>query len=171
MVDWNLAVHNFEEALGTTQVDWGEAFEDIDVLGAVIRDVISVQPENRKRGHRYKLSAEEGEHLVRRLAGNDFSFTPFSDTLRALMDAKGQKVGSVASASGIPVSKLRSLLKSEREPSAEDMESVAETFDKRPDFFVEYRAVAFGSMVAQKLLDAPRFSATLFDKFKQSRIV
>lgn len=151
----------------TKDLDWAAAFRrDHELWVRVMTDIIRAdQAEPGRDGPRRKaLDLDRGLQTIRRMMGQDYSLMPFADAFTVL--SRGFSLTHLARKTGISRSIVHRLLRGEEEPSADEMEAVADAFGKHPSFFAEYRAAYVTAMVHERMEDNPEASIAIYRKMR-----
>lgn len=150
-----------EEFPSTVRLEWEQAFQDIELFGRIIRDLLKTDlSEPGRSGPRPSLDRKAAEVRLRQMRGQDFTELPFPQALRVL--ANGRSHRHLASKVGLDRNMVQKLLAGKREPDIPIMEQVAKSFGKDPSYFLEYRvAYVLGALGAQ-MAKAPEMTVDLF---------
>lgn len=168
-VDWDEALRNLDRLYPHLRdLDWVEAFADVDVLGKLIHDILRVEPSSKKRGPRKHIRADDvdGAALLRQLAGDDYTVRPFADAVNVLMRATLTSERALANRSTLSRAHLQRVLRGQL-PTMDDIEAIAKVFRKRPDYFLEYRVAAIGAAIMDRLTSNPDYTVSLMDKLRR----
>lgn len=148
---------------GLTRDDTRRVVDGEEVIARLLRDVLSIDNVEVRRGQRPRLDPDEGRRLLNGLRGQDYTVEPFHVALRAL--AGTRSLQNLGRRTGLSKANLSRLLSNQKEPRAEEMEAVAAAFDKRPTYFAEYRTILFADMVRERLASDPDHSAALVHRY------
>lgn len=130
-----------------------------EVIARLLRDLLSIDNVEVRRGQRPRLDVDEGRRLLNELRGQDYTVDPFHVAFRAL--AGGRSLENLKRRTGMSRANLSRLLTRQKEPRVDEMEAVAEAFGKRPTYFAEYRTAMFTAIVRRHLTADPDRSAVL----------
>lgn len=144
----------------TAGLRWAEAFRaDPDMLGRVLRDILKEErTAPGHRGPRFGLERTRDMAALDRLRGLDptrhpYSMLEFPITFGLLMGTRS--VRHTASKLGWPPSKVDRLRRGTATPTMEDLEHIAEGFERHPGYFLEYRRGAILEAVTTALGHQP----------------
>jgi hypothetical protein len=145
------------------QLDWHEAFKDIEVYGRLIRDISKIDDDNPGRsGPRPALDRKTAEQRYKEMLRVDYSEYEFQDAFRIL--AQGRSIRSLAAKTGLDRNMVQKLLAGKREPDIQIMEQIAAAFKKRPAYFLEYRVMYVLGALEGRMLSAPEMTVDLYKK-------
>lgn len=169
-VDWEQALATVGDAYPhIANLDWAIALNDTEVMGRMIRDILKAEPTNAK-GRKVQPTPETHGHLLKQLAGDDYTTRSFADATALLLRAHLMSDYELASKTGISRTTLRRFIKGEKTPDLWTVSEVAKVFGKSPAYFPEYRTAAIASALIGKLSDHPDFSITMFDKMQRGTL-
>lgn len=164
-IDWDAALERFREFFPRQAMEtWATALGDTETLGRVIRDILVVEPSPHRRGPRKRPEIEDSANVLELLSGADYTTLPFPEAVDLLLRANEMTRGDLASKLPFGREDLDECLDGGRDVDAWTMHHVAAAFNKRGDYFAEYRSTALGSALMWRLDQNPDFSATLLDK-------
>jgi len=151
----------------TTQMDWRKAFNDIDLFGRILRDILKVdQTSPGRSGPRPVLDRKKATERLRQFMGADFSDAIFAQAFRELCGDKS--VRGVAAKTGLEKTMVQNLLTGKRQPDVQIMEQVAESFKKDPSYFFEYRVAYVLAALGDKMAGAPEMTVDLYKRLRGS---
>lgn len=154
-----------EEFPGTRDPDWNQILRDPDVFARILRDVLKVdQIEVGRAGPRPNLDVERGMRTWSEFRG-DYSELPFVDAFRILVNGNSQR--AIARKTSISKTRILRLQQGDDRPNMDDLRAIAEAYDKKPAYFVEYRAEYIIAAVATRLSDEHELTAALYRKLVQ----
>jgi hypothetical protein len=154
-----------EEFPGTADPDWNQILKDPDVFARILKDVLKVdQIEVGRAGPRPNLDVERGMRTWNEFRG-DYSELPFTDAFRILVRGNSQRI--IARKTGISKTRIVRLQQGDDRPSATDLRVIAEAYDKKPAYFVEYRAEYIIAAIATRLQDEHELTVALYRKLIQ----
>jgi transcriptional regulator with XRE-family HTH domain len=149
---WNERVKKIEEFWPSVKrLDWNEVFrQDPTVMGRIINDIIKMEAAVPGRpGKRPNVSREETERHLRRLTGEDYTTLPFAEALDELRGDRS--VRHLMRILGMSRDHTWRLLVGKKVPTTDDMEIVAEAFEKDPSYFLEYRLAYIVGFIYDRL--------------------
>ena len=140
--------------------EWARLLDNTDVMAAIIRDLIVIDRQPPRRGARPLPEYGEGRRLLQALFGEDFSTQPFAETFRAL--TRGHSRTQIARRTGLSRSRVHRLLTNEcSEPALDELAMIATAYNRRPEYFREYRTRLITALVAHHLDEHPERSSLL----------
>ena len=165
-------------------VDWISAFDDIDMMGQLIQDVLKVDAsDHHTDGPRPHVLMEQGFPRMQQLFGQDYSELPFTEAFRSL--ATGEYVASenpkearswhtlstraLESKIGLSHMQVFRLMRGDRQPSLRQMEMIAKAFGKKPGWFLDYRIGIIIAIVADRMVKSPEMSIKYFQRVTGER--
>lgn len=155
----------YEEFPGTRDPDWNQILQDPDVFARILRDVLKVdQIEAGRAGPRPNLDVERGMRSWNEFRG-DYSELPFVDAFRILTNGNSQR--TIARKTGISKTRIVRLQQGDDRPCMDDLRAIAEAYNRKPAYFVEYRAEYIIAAVATRLQDEHELTAALYRKLVQ----
>jgi transcriptional regulator with XRE-family HTH domain len=95
----------------------------------------------------------------------DYSELPFTDAFRILVRGNSQRI--IARKTGISKTRIVRLQQGDDRPSATDLRVIAEAYDKKPAYFVEYRAEYIIAAIATRLQGEHELTVALYRKLVQ----
>lgn len=154
--------------------NWKAAFDrDIDLLGAILRDVLRTdQAEPGRPGPKPNLDRHRSEGRLDEWMGKDptdrpYSYQPFAPTLRLLCRNKSHR--QAARKVGVPPSTLYHLMRGAR-PSTPLLEQVAKAFGKSPSYFIEWRQRMILGTVIAGLEANPEHSVRYYETMRRLEV-
>jgi Helix-turn-helix domain len=154
-----------EEFPGTRDPDWNQILKDPDIFARLLRDVLKVdQLEFGQPGPRPNLDPERGMRTWNEIRG-DYSERPFIEAFAILV--RGNSLRTIARKTGISKTRVVRLQQGDDRPSAQDLRAIAEAYNKKPAYFVEYRAEYILASIATRLQDEHELTAALYRKLVQ----
>lgn len=143
--------------------DWATILQDPDVLARILKDILKVdQIEPGRAGPRPNLDIDRGMRTWREITAGDYSERPFPEAFRIL--AHGASVRAIARKTSISKSRVERLLQAQDHPTIDDLRLIARSYNKRPAYFVEYRAEVIIAAIAARLADEHELTVTLYKK-------
>lgn len=133
-----------------------------EVIARILRDVLSIDNVEVRRGQRPRLDPDEGRRLLHDIQGQDYTVEPFHVAFRAL--AGTRSLENLRRQTGLSRANLGRLM-NQKPPRKIEMEIIAESFGKRASYFAEYRALMFAELVRQHLANDPDRSAALAHRY------
>jgi transcriptional regulator with XRE-family HTH domain len=164
-VPWSRRAQTIKEVFPSARgLDWKSAFDrDMDLLGRVLRDILKVdQTEQGRPGPRPSLDYEHGTRRLRQILGEDYSMLPFSEAFKIL--AGTRSVRHLSTKTGLSKSNVQRLLEGNADPDIDTLQRVAQSFEKHPSFFLEYRLFYIARTILDKLSDAPEATINIYRK-------
>ena len=143
--------------------DWNIILRDSEVFGRILKDILKVdQIEPGRAGPRPNIDYERGMQSWREITGQDYSELPFNEAFRLL--SRGQSLTQIARKTGISRSKVHRLLQGDERPVIAEMRTVAESYGKKPAYFVEYRTEFIVAAIAARLNQEHETSVAIYRK-------
>lgn len=163
-VPWDERIKMIEEEFPTVRdAEWNVILRDPDVLARVLKDILKVdQIEPGRAGPRPNLDVERGMRTWREMTVGDFSERPFPEAFRIL--TRGNSVRAIARKTNISKSRVVRLMQGHDHPTVDDLRSIAEAYQKKPPYFVEYRAEYIMAAIATRLADEHEMTVALYKK-------
>jgi hypothetical protein len=154
-----------QEFPSTVKVDWDRAFNDIELFGRVLRDILKVdQTVPGRSGPRPVLNKAEATARLRQFMGVDYSELEFHESFRVL--SNGKSIRNLAAMTGLDRNMVQKLLNGTREPDLYSIEVIATAFKKKPSYFKEYRiAYVLGALQSRMEL-SPEITVDLYKKLQ-----
>lgn len=167
-VPWEERLRLIEEQFpGVLQLDFNVVLRDNDVFARILKDILKVdQMEPGRAGPRPNLDYERGMRTWKEMVGQDFSELPFHLAFQRL--TSGDSFTVIARKTLISRSRVYKLYRGWIPPSVDDLRSVAAAYDKRPAFFVEYRAEYILATIAARLTRETEMTIPLYLKLVRS---
>jgi hypothetical protein len=161
-VPWNDRVELIKQHFPSVAAnDASQLLKHEDVLGRVLRDILKVeQIEPGKSGPRPPLDYRKGMHGWRQLTGQDYSERPFPEAFRVL--SRGQSIRGIARRINYSKSRVERLLRGAEAPTIEDLRVIAELYNKRPAYFIEYRLEMILCAVGARLAENHEMTVALY---------
>jgi Helix-turn-helix len=154
-----------EEFPATRDPAWNQILQNPDIFARILRDVLKVdQIEAGRAGPRPNLDVERGMRTWNEFRG-DYSELPFVDAFRVLVKDNSQR--TIARKTGISKTRILRLQQGDDRPNMDDLRVIAEAYNKKPAYFVEYRAEYIIAAVATRLQDEHELTAVLYRKLVQ----
>lgn len=161
-----------EEVPEIEDVDWGQLFSvDPGILGDVINDVIRVvhsSKEKNRRGKRSNVKRSVAKNNLEKIQNIDFSNEEFIVSVRYLK--LDRSIRCFARKVGLNTSKVQRLLEGKVEPTAKELEQIAEAFDKHPSYFLEYRIAYVVSAMSSLMKTYPESSIVQYVKLSKETL-
>jgi len=153
-----------KEFPATTNLDWFEVFsQDSAVLGKLLNDIMKLeQPRDGKPGKRPALGERDAVIKLNQLMNDDFSNEDFITTFKKL--TKGNSLRKISQRTGINYNYVNRLIHGKVQPSIDQIEAIAQGYNKHPSYFMEYRIYYIMGMVYNKLLYVPEASVGFYQK-------
>ena len=174
-------------------VDWVAAFDDLDMMGQLIQDVLKVEvSDHHTDGPRPRVSMEQGLPLMHQIFGQDYSELPFPEAFRSL--ATGEYVSNenliksgigpdrvatrtwhalstraLESKIGLSHTQISKLMRGQRQPSLRQIEMIAKAFNKEPGWFLDYRIGIIIALVADRMARLPGMSVRYYQRVTGKR--
>lgn len=156
-----------EEFPSTVHLDWAKAFEDIDLLGRILRDILKIdQSKPGRSGPRPALDRRMAENRLRQFLGADHTYLDFKDAFRVLADGKSHR--HLAAKIGLDRNLIQKLMAGTKYPDVRTMEIVADAFDKDPSYFLEYRVAYVLGALAKQMQKAPEITVDLYKRIAKA---
>lgn len=148
----------------STELNWHKIFtEDPAILGIIINDILKLdQSRSGKPGKRPSLEEDSTSDRLKKIQNIDHTEKSFPEALKDLCD--GRSIRAISAKTGLDKSYVHRLLSGNAVPSAETMISIAESFDKDPSYFLEYRINCILSILENRLIAAPESSVVFYNK-------
>ena len=143
-------------------VDWSNAIDNDDVFIKLIGDVLKSERKVSTPGKRPSLSRGDGIDRLNKILERDYANNQFPSAFRAL--ASGRSVRSLHAKTGLSKSHIQRLLSGEDTPSIQSMEKIAESFNKHPSYFIEYRIFKILESFNYILLENPEIATNWYKK-------
>jgi hypothetical protein len=143
------------------RMDWHAAFKDIELWGRLLEDIF----ERDQRENGTNLGPIESRERLRQLAGDDFTYVPFTEAFNIL--AGNRSLSHLASKLGLGRNIVYRLKSGDRELDIETIAIVARAFGKEPSYFVEYRIAYILGAIGDQMAAAPEMSIDMFRKIKK----
>jgi DNA-binding phage protein len=157
----------YEEFPGIADPDWNAILKDPDVLARMLKDILKVdQIEPGRAGPRPNLDIERGLRTWHEMTVGDYAEHPFVEAFRLL--TRNHSVRSVAHKTSISKSRVERLLQGQDHPTVEDLRLIAQAYNKKPAFFVEYRAEFIMAAIATRLAQEHEMTVVLYRKLVQT---
>jgi hypothetical protein len=166
-VPWDKRLEMIEEEFpGTSTAGWAQILKDPDVLARVLKDILKVdQIEVGRAGPRPNLDVERGMRTWFEMSVGDYSELPFVESFKVLVRGNSQR--TIARKTSISKTRIVRLQQGIDRPDAETLRVIAEAYQKRPAYFVEYRAEYILAAVAARLHDEHELTVALYRKLVQ----
>lgn len=166
-VPWAKRLELIQEQFPTSlRLDWHQAFEDVDLFGRILRDILKVdQSEPGRSGPRPVLDRKKAQQRLRQFMGRDFSEFPFQEAFRTL--AAGRSVRQLATKTGIDRNMIQKLLTGQKDPDLYFLEEIAKAFDKHPSYFLEYRMAFVIGALSEKMAASPEITVDLYKRLRR----
>jgi len=149
------------------EISWsGVMREDPDVFARILGDVIRSSGGSSRPGKRPTLDRGEASAVLLKLLGEDFSEYSFRETFRIMIGKDSMR--KVAERTGLALSFVHKLLKSDAQPSYETMSKIAVAYEKEPSFFLEYRIGFVLSIIEDFLTSSPETATSYFQKMRRA---
>lgn len=163
-VPWDERVKMIDEHFPAVRdAEWSAILKDPDVLARVLKDILKVdQIEPGRAGPRPNLDVERGMRTWREITVGDYSERPFSEAFAIL--ARNNSVRTIARKTSISKSRVVRLLKGQDNPTVDDLRDIAGAYQKKPAYFVEYRAEYIMAAIATRLADEHEMTVALYKK-------
>lgn len=167
-VPWQERVKLINEVFPTTvKMDWMKAFNDIDLFGRILRDILKVdQTSPGRSGPRPVLDRKKATERLRQFMGADYSDAIFPQAFREL--AAGKSVRGISAKTGVEKTMVQNLLTGKRQPDVALMEQIARAFKKEPAYFYEYRIAYVLAALGDRMSGSPEMTVDLYKKLKGS---
>lgn len=153
--------------LDLTSADTTRVVEGEEFIARLLRDTLSIDNVEVRRGQRPRLDADQGRQLLNDLRGLDYTVDPFHIALRVLIGPRS--LANTARRTGLSKPNLSRLLNRQKTPSRPELEACATGFGKQPFYFAEYRTIAFMELVRDTLAADPDRSAALAHQYGLGR--
>jgi transcriptional regulator with XRE-family HTH domain len=147
---------------------WGRALDrDPELMGRILRDVLKAQQTNSGRpGPRPALDAAKAQPIVDTWLGRDprsspYTLLTFGDALKLL--AEGRSMRQLARMTGMQRTMVHRLMRGDIKPTSEIIVKVAQTFGKKPSYFVEWRIGVIASAIVANLTAMPERSVRAYE--------
>lgn len=152
-----------QEFPSTVKLDWYRAFEDIDLFGRILRDILKIEQARPGRsGPRPVLDRETAQVRLRQMMGQDFTELDFTEAVYVLSGGVSQR--ELAAKVGLDRNLLQRIFSGKRVPDLYTMEVFAEYFGKDPSYFLEYRMAYVLSALGEKMSSAPEMTIDLYKR-------
>jgi transcriptional regulator with XRE-family HTH domain len=136
-------------------------------MGKILNDVIKAEGQGSKPGKRPGLNPKEAEANLRKLQSEDYSDLEFYDAFSIL--TYGRSVRNIANKVGLDKSYVNRLQLRTATPTCEVMEKIAQAFNKKPSYFLEYRKAAIIIALDKLLSQSPETATNLYVKIMDAR--
>lgn len=173
MTDWSakmpwperMALIN-EQFPSTVKLEWQRAFNDIELFGRVLRDILKVdQTVPGRSGPRPVLNQHEAMARLRQFMRVDYSELEFRDSFRVL--STGKSIRGIAAMTGLDRNMVHKLLSGSRQPDLYAMEAVARAFKKDPSYFTEYRMAYVLGALRDRMEHSPEITIDLYKRLQK----
>lgn len=163
-VPWAQRLELIQETFPSTRTaNWDDILKDPDILARVFKDILKVdQMEPGRAGPRPNLDVERGMQVWNEFATGDFAERPFPEAFRLL--TRNASIRSVAHKINISKSRVERLLNGRDHPTIEDLRLIAAAYNKKPAYFIEYRAEYIIAVIAAQLADRHEMTVALYKK-------
>jgi len=149
----------------TVHLEWTRAFNDVELFGRILRDILKVdQTPAGRSGPRPVLDRKTATERFRQFQRTDFSMMPFQETFEML--AGDRSIRALAVKIGIDRNMVQKLLAGTRDPDIDLIKLIAKSFKKDPSFFAEYRAAYVLGALEMRMMNSPETTIDLYKKFK-----
>lgn len=150
-----------EQFPSVERLRWEKAFDDVELLGRVLRDILKIdQAPQGRSGPRPTLDYEKAQKRLAQFLGNDYTVLPFHEALRVL--AGDRSIRSLATKTGLDRNLIHRLLSQQIAPDAYIITEVANAFDKQPSYFLEYRVNVVLAALSDQMMSAPEMTIDLY---------
>lgn len=154
-----------EQFPSVDQLDWVEAFNDVELFGRLLRDILKFdQSEPGRSGPRPVLDRKVAEKRLRQFMRIDHSELPFKDSLAAL--AGNRSIRHLATNTGIHRNTIQRLLAGTKEPTIPLMEQIAKGMGKEPSYFLEYRIAYILAAMESRMMSSPEIVGDLYNRLR-----
>lgn len=144
-------------------IDWSRIVrEEPEVFNSIANGLVRAN-----EGRKSKLDNKTGTGRFNQLKQTDFSEKEFKEAFAIMSD--GETVRATADKIGVCAAHVHNLKKGKAEPTLEIMEAIASAYDKRPEFFIEYRVAKVLGSIGRFLTHNPETATTWFNKFEKSK--
>lgn len=148
--------------------EWNIILRDPDVLARILKDILKVdQIEPGRAGPRPNLDVERGMRTWREMTVGDYAERPFQEAFAIL--ARNNSIRTIARKTNISKSRVERLLHGHDHPTADDLRLIATAYQKKPAYFVEYRAEFIMAAIAARLTDEHEMTVALYKKLVQAQ--
>lgn len=168
-VPWDERLKLIEEEFPNIRSpEWNMILRDPDVLARILKDILKVdQIEPGRAGPRPNLDVERGMRTWREMTVGDFAERPFPEAFRIL--SRNNSIRTIARKTSISKSRVERLLHGQDHPTADDLRTIAAAYQKKPAYFVEYRAEFIMAAIAARLTDEHEMTVALYKKLIQAQ--
>lgn len=142
------------------------------ILYDIIDEVKSQEEKNaglKRIGRRPARSAMRYQEVMDLIFPAEFDNEPFREVLKREIRARGLTQGQFAYKIPVDKAHLSRILSGEKNLSIEFIERCSKVLNWRPWRFPEWRAMYFGQLVQEVLLDAPHLGTLLFKNTRKAR--
>lgn len=154
-----------EQFPSVDQLDWIEAFKDVELFGRLLRDILKFdQSEPGRSGPRPVLDRKVAEKRLRQFKRADYSELPFREALAVL--AGSRSIRHVAQKTGVDRNTIQRLLAGQKEPSLYLMEQIAKGFGKEASYFLEYRTAFVLAALESRMMNSPEIVGDLYNRLR-----
>lgn len=163
---WQERVRLVDEVFPSfSRLEWYRAFDDVDLFGRVLRDILKTdQTQPGRSGPRPNLDRDPALAKLREYMGNDYSDTYFGPALKML--AKGQSLRGIARKTGIAFTTLQRHVTGERPVDMVTLERIARAYKKDPGYFLEYRVAYVLAALGDRMVVSPETTVGLYRRIK-----
>lgn len=163
-VPWKERIKLIEQEFpSVVSPDWNIILRDDDVFGRILKDILKVdQMEPGRAGPRPNLDYDRGIQTWKEMTGQDYSELPFVQAFAIL--ARGLSRTTLARKTKVSRSKVHRLLTGVEEPTIDELRAIATAFNKKPAYFIEYRAEFIMAAIAARLSQEAEMTVTLYTK-------
>ena len=151
------------------KLDWNQAFNDVEVFGRLIYDILwqDQKEEWDGKGLRPVFSQPRARQRLTQYLGNDYSYVPFTQAFSTL--AGTRSIRHLASKVGVSPHFAWNLKKGVSQPDLHTIEKIAKAFKKDPSYFLEYRiSYILGALGAQMDL-LPEVTVDIYRKISRRK--
>jgi DNA-binding phage protein len=165
-VPWERRLETIREEFPRARdADWVGIFQDPDIFARILKDILKIdQLELGRAGPRPNLDHERGMRSWNEIQG-DYSELHFIDAFRIL--TRNNSTRTIARKTDISRARVMRLLAGNDLPSMKDLRAIAQAYNKKPAYFVEYRAEYILATIATRLHNEHELTAALYRKLVQ----
>ena len=166
---WKLRYELIKEHFPIAErIDWRKAFQDLDLYGRLIRDILENDQKANAKGPRSGFNQEEARARFRQFAGDDYTQLPFVEAFRILAGPRSiRHLQYKLNMKRNSVWKLKAGIK---EPDLYTIEQVAKAFNKDPSYFVEYRVAVILGALGDQMSMAPEMTVDLYRRIQRKSV-
>lgn len=150
------------------RIDWRKAFQDLDLYGRLIRDILEDDQKAVPKGQRTPFDIDQAKARFRQFAGDDYTLLPFDQAFDNLCGNRSFR--HLMSKLDMPRMSVWRLKAGVKEPDLYTIEQVAKAFDKDPSYFLEYRIATILGALGDQMDMAPEMTVDLYRRIHRKKV-